>query len=143
MRGLFDVSILLALIDTAHARHTDVARWWVASHRSEGWATCPLTQNGFLRIISQRSYANPFDLPDAAVALRAAVALPDHEFWADDFSILDAAHVDHMRLLGPKQITDVCLLALAVKRGGRFVTLDTGISYRAAIGGRRENLVVL
>lgn len=142
MRSLFDVSILLALIDTAHARHGDVVRW-VSTRRGDGWATCPLTQNGFVRIISQRSYANPFDLPDAVAALRATVALPDHEFWPDDFSILDDAHVDHTRLLGPKQITDVYLLALAVKHGGRFVTLDSGISYRAARGGRPENLVVL
>lgn len=118
MRGLFDVSILLALIDTAHARHSDVARW-AETHRRDGWATCPLTQNGFVRIISQRNYPNPFDLPDAVAALRAAVALPDHEFWTDDFSLLDASHIDHSRLLGPKQITDVHLLALAVKHGGR------------------------
>ena len=142
MRGLFDVSILLALIDTAHARHGDVVRW-VSAHRSDGWATCPLTQNGFVRIISQRGYPNPFELPDPVAALRAAVALPDHEFWSDDLSILDAERVDHSRLLGPKQITDVYLLALAVKHGGRFVTLDTGISFKAARGGRAETLVVV
>lgn len=142
MRGLFDVSILLALIDTAHARHGDVVRW-VEAHRADGWASCPLTQNGFMRVISQRSYPNPFDLPDAVAALRAAVALPDHTFWPDDLSLLDSEHVDHSRLLGPKQITDVYLLALAVKHGGRFVTLDTGISHRAARRGRPESLVVV
>ena len=77
------------------------------------------------------------------LALRAAVALPDHAFWPDDVSLIDEAHVDHARLLGPKQITDVYLLALAVKHGGRFVTLDSGISHMAARQGRPENLVVL
>lgn len=82
-------------------------------------------------------------MTEALAILQRLVIRPDHAFWPDDFSVIDADHIDHTRLLGPKQITDVYLLALAVKHGGRFVTLDSGISYRAARGGRPENLVVL
>lgn len=142
MRALFDVNVLLALLDPDHVRHSDV-RTWYERERHAGWASSPLSQNGFLRIISQRSYSNPFKLPDASAALRAATSRAEHEFWPDDFSVLDPEHVDHSRLLGPKQITDVYLLALAVKNGGRFVTLDTSISYRAARRGRPESLVVV
>lgn len=142
MRALLDVNILLALLDPDHLRHGDVRSWYAGAH-GDGWASCPLSQNGFLRIISQRSYSRPLKIGDALVALRAATSRAEHEFWPDDFTVLDAAHVDHTRLLGPKQITDVYLLALAVKHGGQFVTLDSGISYRAARGGRPENLVVL
>ena len=75
--------------------------------------------------------------------LRAATATQAHEFWADDVSVLDEAVVDPTRVHGPKQLTDVYLLALAVRHGGRLVTFDVGISLSAVLGARPEHLVRL
>jgi uncharacterized protein len=142
VRALFDINILLALTDPKHPQHAKVQRWR-QTEATDGWASCPLTQNGFLRISSQKAYANPIKLPDAIVVLSKLTARPDHQFWPDDLSLLDAALVDHTRLLGPRQITDVYLLALAVKHGGRLVTLDTGIAVSAARGATAAQLVVV
>lgn len=143
MRALLDINMLLALSDTSHPLHVRAQRWRQPELSKYGWASCPLTQNGFVRISTQRRYSDPKTMAEALAILQRLVARPDHEFWPDELSILDKTHVDHTRLLGPKQITDVYLLALAVKHGGRFVTLDRGISHKAAVGGRTENLVVL
>jgi toxin-antitoxin system PIN domain toxin len=142
MRALIDVNVLLALFDSGHTFHARALQWWSAN-KAEGWASCPLTENGYLRIVSQASYPRPVRLADAALHLRTWAVPPLHEFWPDDTSILDAGLIDHTRLLGPKQITDVYLLALAVKHGGRLVTLDTGISVQAVKGARAENSVVV
>lgn len=142
MRSLLDISMLLALFDRGHVLH-DRARGWWRENMGPGWASCPLTQNGYLRIISQKSYPRPVHLPDALRQLKQWAVPPRHEFWPDDASILDASLIEHTRLLGPRQITDVYLLALAVKHGGRLVTLDTGIAVEAVQGARREQLVVV
>lgn len=141
MRALFDVNVLLALIDQDHIFHARTRAWWAHEQR-HGWASCPLTQNGFLRVISQRSYLSPRSIGDALGMLKAATARPDHEFWPDDISILDG-DVAHAHLLGPKQITDVYLLALAVRHGGRFVTCDRRISHKASTSAASSNLVIL
>lgn len=142
MRSLLDISMLLALFDRGHVLHDRARSWW-RQNTGPGWASCPLTQNGYLRIISQKSYARPVNLPDALRQLQQWAVPPRHEFWPDDASILDASVVEHTRLLGPRQITDVYLLALAVKHDGRLVTLDTGIAVEAVKGARREQLVVV
>lgn len=142
MRALFDVSMLIASFDAGHVRHRSAMSWWMQNGAS-GWATCPLSENGFLRIITQRTYQRPVQLPDALLTLRRQIAEGGHEFWPDDLSLLDGAHIDHGRLLGPKQITDVYLLALAVKNGGRLVTLDTGISVAVVKGATYNNLVAI
>ncbi len=142
MRALLDVNVLLALFDSGHTFHARALQWWSAN-KAEGWASCPLTENVYLRIPSQASDPRPVRLADAALHLRKWAVPPLHEFWPDDTSILDAGLIDHTRLLGPKQITDVYLLALAVKHGGRLVTLDTGISVQAVKGARAENSVVV
>jgi len=142
MRALFDVSMLLALFDPGHVHHHTALTWWAES-RAEGWASCPLTQNGFLRIASQPSYSNPVSLPQAISTFRAQIAKGGHAFWPDDISIMDDAHIDYSRLLGPRQLTDVYLLALAVRHGGRFVTLDRSISWQAARGASEASLVAI
>ena len=142
MRALFDVSVLLAAFDAGHIHHERAMRWW-ARNGALGWATCPLTENGFLRIISQPRYQRSVPLPDALLTLRTQIAEGGHEFWPDDLSLLDAARIDYAHLLGPKQITDVYLLALAVKHGGRLITLDRGISVAVAKGATSEHLVTI
>lgn len=142
MRALLDINILLALFDSGHLFHSRALQWWSAN-KNGGWASCPLTENGYLRIISQASYPRAVRLADAALHLRTWAVPPLHEFWPDDVSILDSGMIDYTRLLSPKKITDVYLLALAVKQGGRLVTLDTGISVQAVKGAQTDNLVVV
>jgi uncharacterized protein len=142
MIALLDVNVLVALMDTRHALHERARAWWTAE-RALGWASCPMTQNGFLRIVTLKAYTNAVSLADAVATLTRATRDPQHTFWPDGVSLLDASVIDHTRLLGSKQITDVYLLALAVKHGGRLVTLDSGISFRAVKGATRGRLVVL
>lgn len=142
MRALLDVSMLLALFDSDHVFHTRSRTWW-ADHWQAGWASCPLTQNGFLRIISQPSYQRTMRLPDAIKLLMDRIQAPGHKFWPDDLSLLDKAFIDHARLLGPRHLTDAYLLALAVKHGGRFVTFDPTVPFAAARGAQQNNLVSL
>ncbi|OYW53490.1 MAG: VapC toxin family PIN domain ribonuclease [Hyphomicrobium sp. 32-62-53] len=142
MRALFDVNFLLALLDQEHIFHARARSWWSAE-RQHGWASCPLSQNGFVRIISQRSYSRPRSSADAISMLARAVARPDHTFWPDSISVLDGSLIDHSRVLGPRQLTDIYLLALAVHRGGRLVTIDRSISLGAVKGACREHLVVV
>jgi uncharacterized protein len=122
LRALLDINVLLALSDAKHPHHPRAQRWRAVDAR-DGWASCPLTQNGFLRISTQKAYSNPIAMPDALEVLRRLTARSDHQFWPDDVSLLDEVLIDHSRLLSPRNLTDVYLLALAVKHGGRLVTL--------------------
>lgn len=142
MRSLLDVSVLIALLDQGHVHHR-LATDWLAAEFHHGWASCPITQNGCIRIMSQPAYPGP--LPAAEVAQRLAEAArgPAHDFWPDDVNLLDDPAIDWHRVLGHRQITDVYLLALAVRRGGRFVSLDRRLSGQAVAGARTEQLVTL
>jgi len=142
VRALLDVNTLLSLFDVAHIHHARARGWW-ALHKSAGWASCPLTQNGFVRIISKPGYAQPIALQTAFAALRGQLAQPDHEFWPDGISIADATIFDHGHILGPNQATDVYLLGLAVKNGGRLVTFDRGLPLKAVRGAEAKHLVVI
>jgi toxin-antitoxin system PIN domain toxin len=142
VRALFDVNMLLALSDPEHIHHARAFAWW-NDHQDEGWASCPLTQNGFVRVISGSGYPRPRSFADAMAQLRAQVALTTHAFWPDDVSLTDRAVFDHGRLLGPKQVTDAYLLALAVKNGGGLVTLDRRVPLRAVRGAEARHLLVI
>lgn len=142
MRALFDLSVLIALLDD---QHLDSARahQWFADNRADGWATCPLTQNGFVRILSQPKYSSSVTVTEAFEHLHEATEAEDHIFWPDDISLLDERLIDHNRVLGPKQLTDIYLLALAVKHGGRLVTFDRAIPIAAVRGAQASHLVVI
>lgn len=142
MRALLDVNVLLALFDPRHVHHGRAHAWWRGAKR-HGWASCPITENGFLRISSQKAYQNPLPLADALAMLRQWAKPPLHAFWADDLSLLDTDVIDHGRVLSPRQLTDIYLLALAVRNGGGLVTLDRGISLHAVKGATPEHLVTL
>jgi hypothetical protein len=142
MRVLFDVNVLVALFDPGHVHHDRAHRWW-AQNRKPDWATCPLTQNGFVRVLSQHGYPNQVSTPIAIEFLGGALQTPGHEFWADDVLLTDHKRFVRDRILGPKQITDLYLLALAVRRGGRLVTFDKSIPISAVVGAKRHNLVVV
>ena len=142
MRALLDVNVLIALLDSDHTSH-GVALTWFAKHAREGWASCPITQNGCVRIMSSPSYPNA--LPVQAVMKRLADACEEdvHEFWSDEVSLLNPNVVDSTRIHGPRQLTDIYLLALAVEQEGRFVTFDTGIPLAVVRKATIDNLVVL
>jgi toxin-antitoxin system PIN domain toxin len=142
VRALLDVNMLLALFDSTHLHHARAFAWWIA-HRDEGWASCPLTENGFVRIISGARYPRSRSFVDGMALMRAQMALPGHMFWPDDISLVDPAAFDHDRILGPSQITDVYLLALAVKNGGRLVTFDRTIPVSAVRGAQPRHVVGL
>ena len=142
MRALLDVNVLIALLDAAHIHHR-LATAWLQREIGAGWASCPITQNGCIRILSQPAY--PGALPAADVALRLAEAADgaEHQFWPDDVNLLEAGRVDWQRVLGRRQVTDVYLLALAVHHRGRLVTFDRRIALTAVPGAQAANLAVI
>lgn len=141
-RALLDINVLLALLDSDHVDHLR-AHAWLDQEITSGWASCPITENGFVRIISQPRYPAPIS-PSAAIELLSrARESAHHAFWPCDRSLLDAASVDRSRLHGPRQVTDAYLLALAVAHGGRFVTFDRSLPLTAVPGATEEHLTVL
>ena len=142
MRALLDVNVLVALFDQDHVSHK-TAMTWFAAHAREGWASCPITQNGCVRIMSNPSYPNPLPVQALITRLAEACAQPIHQFWADEPSLIDPGIFDATRIHGPKQITDVYLLGLAVRHDGRLATFDGGISLSAVRKATAKNLVVL
>lgn len=140
MRALLDINVLIALIDASHVHHR-IARAWLEANIERGWASCPLTQNGFVRIISQTAYPNSIPLTEAARRLLAATQTPHHQFWPDKFSLLDQEKIKLAHIHGPRQITDAYLLALAVENEGRFVTFDGRIPLNLCPKARQVNLL--
>jgi toxin-antitoxin system PIN domain toxin len=142
MRALLDVNVLVALFDLEHVHHRPARRWW-AEDCDGGWASCPLTQNGFVRVLSGAHYARSFPFVDAVRLLDAQMKEPGHVGWPDDLSITDEAIFAHSRIQGPNQITDIYLLALAVKNSGRLVTFDRSIPLAAVRSAEARHLTVI
>lgn len=141
-RPLLDVNVLLALLDADHLDHQRAWAWGeIALDR--GWASCAVTENGFIRIISQPRYPSPVSPSRAADLLRTTRDDSDHQFWPCDVSALDPGAVATDRIHGPRQLTDAYLLALAVRHDGRFVTFDRRISLDAVPRAEDGHLVVL
>lgn len=142
MRALLDVNVLIALLDADHSLHAPATQWFAANAR-DGWASCPITQNGCVRVMSNPAYPNPLPVSALIERLSEAASHELHEFWPDDASLLDSTVVDPARIHGPRQLTDIYLLALAANRRGRLVTFDKGIPLDAAPKAQRKNLLVI
>ena len=142
MRALYDVNVLIALFDPQHTQH-DKAKRRHAQSQALGWASCPLTQNALLRIVSHPRYTNPATVAELMALLAGATADPSHEFWPDDVSLANPRTLLPEAPLTSGAITDVYLLALAVKHVGCLVTLDQRISRSSVIGATPSHLVVL
>lgn len=141
-RGLLDVNVLLALFDTRHVDHAR-SHLWMQSQGEDGWASCAVTQNGFIRIVSQPRYPNPVTAAQAMARLARATADPHHQFLTSSISVLDHSLVDPSRVLSSRQVTDVYLLALAVANNCRLVTLDRTIAVEAVVGFSSRDLSVI
>lgn len=142
MRALLDVNVLVALFDANHSLHALAMRWF-STNGEAGWASCPITQNGCVRVMSQPGYPERMPIVSVVERLRHATAHEAHEFWPDDATLLDEKTIDATRVHGPNQLTDVYLLALAVGHGGRLVTLDQTIPIAAVQGAQKKHLVVI
>ncbi|HUL97237.1 MAG TPA: TA system VapC family ribonuclease toxin [Usitatibacter sp.] len=142
MRSLLDVNVLVAMLDSEHSLHT--AAWaWFEDNAKSGWASCPITQNGCIRVMSQPTYLSPVPVDAITRRLREATSHAQHQFWPDDVSLLDKAVIDTTRIHGPKQLTDAYLLSLAVSKGGRLVTFDQSLPVTAVLGAQKKHLLVL
>ncbi len=142
MRSLLDINVLLALLDSDHVDHHR-AHSWLDESIVHGWATCAITENGFVRIVTQPRYPSPVSPAEAIDLLRSARDTEHHAFWACHVSLLDARVVDQSRLHGPRQVTDAYLLALATAHDGRFVTFDRTLSTAAVVGATDAHLTIL
>jgi toxin-antitoxin system PIN domain toxin len=128
MIRLLDVNVLIALTWPNHVHH-DVARSWFTEVRTDGWATCPLTEAGFVRISCNPSAVKQSITATDAIALLAKLRqLESHSFWAMDLSIVDLPPGILRRIQGYRQITDAVLLALAIQFGGQLATFDSGFT---------------
>lgn len=130
---LLDVNVLIALLDPGHP-FASPANHWFQGIRDEGWATCPMTENGVIRILSSSSYPTASPNPvDHARKLGELCELGQHRFWPDDISSLDVL-TGEIRPTSA-QITDLYLLALAIAHGGTLATLDQRIPNHLLEGG--------
>ena len=129
MTFLLDVNLLIALFDRQHVNH-ESAHAWFAKSAIASWASCPITENGFLRVVSSPAYPTVTATPEEAMThLERFCALPGHVFWPDEVSLLDALDGSlKRRLAGHGQITDFYLAALAAHRGGRLATCDGSLA---------------
>ena len=125
--GLLDVNMLIALAWPSHVHH-QAAHAWFGKHSTEGWATCPVTQCGFVRISSNPAIIREAVTPRQAMDhLGQIIQQKGHVFWPDDIGLLDALMPTQL-LVGHRQVTDAYLLGLALRRKGRLVTLDAGLA---------------
>ncbi len=142
MKALLDVNILIALLNKDHPDNAEAMNWFWKNFE-QGWVSCPLTENGCIRILSQPPYPNNISILEAAERLRNITTIPYYQFIPDDVSLLDNVSVNISFLSGHRQLTDIYLLALAVKHRLRFVTFDARVRLDAVAGARHEHLVVI
>ena len=134
--------VLIVLLDQCHLLHQP-ATLWLEGQLAHGWATCPITENGVVRIMVQPAYPNA--QPAALVAARLAEACShaSHAFWPEPISLLQEVLIRWDRLLGPRQITDAYLLALAASQGGRFASFDQRITLEVVPSAEAHHLCLI
>ena len=141
--AVLDVNVLVALFDPAHMNHEDAPRW-LSRNRQYGWATCPITINGCIRVLSSPAYPT-VDATPAEIARRLKIftSSGEHHFWEDSVSLLDSSLFHLPAIRGPQKITDAYLLGLAVKNHGRLATFDRGIPSDAIAGAGHRHLALI
>jgi hypothetical protein len=134
MTFLLDVNVLIALIDPIHIDHNR-AHSWFSANASHSWASCPLTENGALRILSSSRYPSTRSPAAIAESILQLQKIPGHTFWPDDITLLDSKRVDITRLMTTAQVTDSYLLALSIAHNGKFATFDRRLITTAVYNG--------
>lgn len=129
MIQLLDLNLLIALAWPSHVHHPQ-AHVWFADRVPSGWATCPFTQCGFVRLSSNPRIISDAVPPQQALALlEEIVAHPHHVFWPDAVPLVGTEFISTQLLVGHRQVTDAYLLGLAIHHGGKLATLDQGIAH--------------
>lgn len=143
MRHLLDINVLIALMDPDHAFHQRAHAWWAAQPRA--WASCPLTENGLLRIMAASGYSNNarFTIQDIGQRLAHFANTTDHAFWPDSLTLRDTRHFRFAAMLSSRHLTDLYLLALAVDNQGCLITFDTHIPLSAVPTATTAQLQVI
>lgn len=141
--ALLDVNVLVALFNPDHIHH-DPAHDWFADHRERGWATCPITENGLVRVLARVDYGAALArAADVVERLRRFCASGHHTFWPASVSLRDETLFKPALIRGHRQVTDVYLLGLAVRMGGCLVTFDRTIPTGAVVGATGDTLIVV
>jgi hypothetical protein len=141
--ALLDVNILVALFDPDHIHH-EVAHDWFAEDGGAAWATCPVTENGFVRVVSHPGYNPSPPRPSVALdRLRKFCSGGNHHFWPGHVSLRDESLFDPSVIASHRQLTDVYLLGLAVTMNGRLATFDRSIPLSAVKRATRSHLAVI
>lgn len=143
MISLLDVDVLVALFDPSHVHH-ELSHDWFAQNRESGWATCPITENGFLQVVSNPSYpGRRCTVGEALERLQAFADSGDHHFWPDSTSLRRSSRLDATLLGGHDRVVAIYLILLAVHQGGRLATFDDEIAVGAVRQAGPEHVVVL
>jgi len=133
---LLDVNVLIALIDPGHIAHDDAHGWFEVTGNA-AWATCPITENGVLRIVGNQKYPNSPGSPAVVAQIVTKLrALQGHSFWPDDLSLVGSGDIDAAKILTSAQVSDTYLLALAKAHGGQLASFDRRLSAAAVKGGK-------
>ncbi len=141
--ALLDVNVLVALFDPDHVHH-EAAHRWLGANRRDGWATCPITENGLVRILSNPGYGASPETRGAIVRrLGEFCASGGHVFWPDEISLRDKGLFRWTAPVPHQMLTDVYLLGLATSRKGKLATFDRGIPVDAAVGAEGGTLEVI
>jgi len=141
VRFLLDVNVLVGLAFPLHTSH-QAAHSWFRRERDRLWATCPLTQAGFLRVASRALGGNHGAVQQALAGLERDCQSPGHEYWPADVDLRDLSDSQRSRLIGPNQVADMQLLLLAHRHRGQLATFDAGTKHLAS-GTRYENSLLV
>ena len=137
--ALLDVNLLLALAWPNHIHH-DAAHRWFATQRAKGWATCPLTQLGFVRLSSQPSVVKTtVSVSEAIRALEINLSAVEHQWWPLEYGVVQILPEIRNRLMGHHQLSDALLLDLAIRKGGKLATLDQRLEHLLPAGSQHRS----
>ena len=141
--ALLDVNFLVALFDPDHIHH-EAAHDWFADERVAGWASCPVTESGFVRVLTNPAYGGaPLRTVEIVDRLRTFCKNKHHVFWPDVISLCDRRLFNPAAIRGHRQVTDIYLLGLAKHMGGRLATFDSSIPRSAVVGASDETMTVV
>lgn len=135
---LLDVNALIALLWEDHQFHETMVAWF-ARHANAGWATCAITQSGFIRVMSQPALVKPgLTLAELAEVLANNLAHPAHRLLALDFGFSDVLACCTGGVVGHRQVTDAFLLTAAARAGMKLLTFDRGVGQLLASDTERK-----